>query len=232
MLALNRTAWLPRLGPLADLATSHRMARLAQWVGRPLADRYRGVASIFTAGERRRLLGRAVPPEDAADVHFARTRRLHPLQQMLYYDQKVWLPDDLLVKADKITMAASLELRVPFLDHKVVEWAFRVPPTLKLRGAEGKVLLRRAFADLVPRPILTRAKEGFTIGGGARFRQDVGREAQRMLVDERALRDVLDTDGVTRLVRRHTAAREDLTEPLLALIMLAWWRRLFLGAAT
>jgi asparagine synthase (glutamine-hydrolysing) len=232
MLALNRTAWLPRLGPLADLGTSHRMARLAQWVGRPLADRYRGVASIFTAGERRRLLGRAVPPEDAADVHFARTRRLHPLQRMLYYDQKVWLPDDLLVKADKITMAASLELRVPFLDHKVVEWAFRVPPTLKLRGAEGKVLLRRAFADLVPRPILTRAKEGFTIGGGARFRQDVGREAQRMLVDERALRDVLDTDGVTRLVRRHTAAREDLTEPLLALIMLAWWRRLFLGAAT
>jgi asparagine synthase (glutamine-hydrolysing) len=186
------------------------------------------VASIFTVRERERLLGRAAPAVDSAAVHYERTRGLSPLQRMLYYDQKVWLPDDLLVKADKMTMAASLELRVPFLDHKVVEWAWRVPPSLKIQGAAGKVLLRQAFAEVIPTPILARDKEGFTVGGGARFAANVGREARRMLVDERALAGLLDDREVGRLVHRHLAGREDLTDPLLVLIVLAWWRRIFL----
>jgi asparagine synthase (glutamine-hydrolysing) len=148
---------------------------------------------------------------------------------MLYYDQKVWLPDDLLVKADKMTMAASLELRVPFLDHKVVEWAWRVPQSQKIDGTVGKVLLRRAFAELVPPPILTRDKVGFTVGGGERFAEDVGREAERLLVHERALDGLVDGAEVRRLVRRHRERTESLIEPLLALVILAWWRRIFLS---
>ena len=135
---------------------------------------------------------------------FDRARHLQPLQRMLYYDQKVWLPDDLLVKADKMTMAASLERRVPFLDHKVVEWAWRVPPSLKIRRGEGKGLLRQEFVDLVPAPILARPKEDFTVGGGARFRENVGREARWMLVDDRALHGVVDSGPVARMVQRHT----------------------------
>jgi asparagine synthase (glutamine-hydrolysing) len=162
-------------------------------------------------------------------VHYERTRGLHPLQRLLYYDQKVWLPDDLLVKADKMTMAASLELRVPFLDHKVVEWAWRVPPSLKVDGNTGKVLLRQAFADVIPAPILAREKEGFTVGGGVHFSDNVGREAQRLLVDERALAGLLDPREVSRLVHRHASKQEDLTEPLFALVVLAHWRRTFHG---
>ena len=229
LLAMRSVAWLPRLGPLAGLARSHRAARLADWIGHGLEERYRGVASIFTVRERERLLGSRAPAGDASAVHHERTRHLHPLQRMLYYDQKVWLPDDLLVKADKMTMAASLELRVPFLDHKVVEWAWRVPPSLKIRGSEGKVLLRRAFADVVPATILARRKEGFTVGGGARFQANVGREAQRLLVDERALQGVVDDRLVARMVQRHVQTVEDLSEPLLTLVVLAWWRRIFLG---
>jgi asparagine synthase (glutamine-hydrolysing) len=161
-------------------------------------------------------------------VHYARTRGLHPLQRMLYYDQKVWLPDDLLVKADKMTMAASLELRVPFLDHKIVEWAWRVPPSLKIQGTTGKVLLRQAFAEVIPTPILARPKEGFTVGGGARFTENVAREAQRMLVNERALSGLVDDTAVARYVRRHATGQENLMEPLLALVVLAHWRRRFL----
>ena len=219
---------LPRLGRLAGLARSHRTARLAEWIGHGIEDRYRGVASIFTRVERERLLGRPSPVEDLGAVHHDRTRHLPPLQRMLYYDQKVWLPDDLLVKADKITMAASLELRVPFLDHKVVEWSWRVPPSLKIRGGEGKVLMRRAFADLIPAPILVRKKEGFTVGGGMLFRDNIGREAQRMLVDEKSLHDVVECREVARLVQRHRTEGEDLSEPLMVLIVLAWWRRIFL----
>jgi asparagine synthase (glutamine-hydrolysing) len=126
-----------------------------------------------------------------------------------------------------MTMAASLELRVPFLDHKVVEWAWRVPPGLKIDGDTGKVLLRRAFAEVVPTPILARNKEGFTVGGGGRFSDNVGLHAQQMLVDERALDGLVDAGEVRRLVRRHREKVETLTDPLLTLIVLAWWRRIY-----
>jgi asparagine synthase (glutamine-hydrolysing) len=228
MLRTRHLRWLPRAGALARLMPSHRMARMAEWIGQDLSERYRGVSSIFGVSERERLLGRGAPAVDSAAVHYERTRGLPPLQRMLYYDQKVWLPDDLLVKADKMTMAASLELRVPFLDHKVVEWAWRVPPSLKIHGSVGKVLLRRAFAEVVPTPIVAREKEGFTVGGGPRFSANVGREAQRMLADERALHGLLDDREVSRLVRRHLDGTENLTEPLFTLIVLAWWRRIFL----
>jgi asparagine synthase (glutamine-hydrolysing) len=229
MLRARPLGWLPALGPLAGLARSHRAAQAAEWIGQSIEERYRGVSSVFARAERRRLLGRAAPAVDSAAQHYERTRRLSPLQRMLYYDQKVWLPDDLLVKADKMTMAASLELRVPFLDHKVVEWAWRVPQSQKIDGTVGKALLRRAFADLVPPSILAREKVGFTVGGGDRFSEDVGREAQRLLVDERGLDGLLDGVEVRRLVRRHRERTEGLLEPLLALIVLAWWRRIFLS---
>ena len=219
--------WLGLAGPLAELAGRHRTARALERL-RQGVDDYRGVSAIFTRGQRRRLLGRGAPAVDSAAVHYARSRGLSPLQRMLYFDQKVWLPDDLLVKADKMTMAASLELRVPFLDHKVVEWAWRVPPSLKIQGDRGKILLRRAFGDLVPTPILARDKEGFTVGGGSRFAHNVGREAQRLLLDEHAVDDLVDRAEVTRLVRRHTDGVENVMEQLMVLIVLAWWRRHFL----
>ena len=227
MLRARPLGWLPRAGALARLARSHRAAHLAEWIGRGIAERYRGVSAVFTISERERLLGRGAPAVDSAAVHYERTRGLPPLQRMLYYDQKVWLPDDLLVKADKMTMAASLELRVPFLDHKIVEWAWRVPPSLKIAGSSSKVLLRRAFADVVPAPILARDKVGFTVGGGPRFAANVGREARRLLVDERALDGLVDGAQVARLVQRHTAGVEDLLEPLMVLIVLALWHRIF-----
>ena len=227
MLRARSMRWLPRMGALAPLTSSHRLSRMAEWIGQDVADRYRGVASIFGIAERQRLLGREAPAVDSAAVHYERTRHLSPLQRMLYYDQKVWLPDDLLVKADKMTMAASLELRVPVLDHKVVEWAWRVPPALKIEGDVGKVLLRRAFAEIVPTPIVARDKEGFTVGGGPRFSANVGLHARRMLVEDRALRGLLDDREVARLVRRHTDHVENLTEPLFTLIVLAWWRRIY-----
>ncbi|TMQ25479.1 MAG: asparagine synthase (glutamine-hydrolyzing) [Candidatus Rokuibacteriota bacterium] len=220
--------WLGTAGPLADLYGSHRAARALERIRQGIAE-YRGVSAIFTRHERERLLGRREPAVDSAAVHHERSRRLSPLQRMLYYDQKVWLPDDLLVKADKMTMAASLELRVPFLDHRVVEWAWRVPSSLKIRGGVGKVLLRQAFADVVPAPILERAKVGFTVGGGGRFADNVGREARRLLLDEQALDGLVDSREVARLVRRHTEGVENLLEQLMVLIVLAWWRRLFLS---
>ena len=109
------------------------------------------------------------------------------------------------------------------------EWAWRVPQSLKIDGAIGKVLLRRTFADLIPPAILARDKVGFAIGGGGRFSDDVGRQARRLLVDERALDGLVDGAEVARIVRRHGERTENLMEPLLALIVLALWRRIFVS---
>ena len=75
---------------------------------------------------------------------------MSPLRRMLYLDTCVWLPDDLLMKADKITMSSALELRVPLLDHRLAEYAWSLPDGYKLRGDQGKWLLRRAARGRVP----------------------------------------------------------------------------------
>ena len=85
------------------------------------------------------------------------------LSKMLYLDSKTWLPDDLLVKADKITMGSSLELRVPLLDHKVLEFAATLPADFKVKGWETKRVLRRALRRVLPKEVLQRKKAGFPV---------------------------------------------------------------------
>ena len=85
------------------------------------------------------------------------------LQKMLYVDTKTWLPDDLLVKADKMTMATSVELRVPLLDHQVLEFAASMPSSYKVRGRTIKRVLKLALQESVPDKILNRKKAGFPL---------------------------------------------------------------------
>ena len=104
-----------------------------------------------------------------SDVHAHVTQYLYRngsagrLEDQLYADLKTYLVDDLLVKVDRMSMAVSLEARVPFLDHEVVEFAARIPAALKLRGFTRKHILRKAVGHLLPPAILTRGKEGFSI---------------------------------------------------------------------
>ena len=94
-------------------------------------------------------------------TYFASAGNFEFLDKMLYVDTKSWLPDKLLVKADKMTMANSVELRVPFLDHKVLEFAATLPTNLKLRGFTTKFLARKALSSRVQTEILNRPKAGF-----------------------------------------------------------------------
>ncbi len=94
---------------------------------------------------------------------FERLGVVDPLASMLYVDTHTWLPDDLLLKADRMTMAASVELRVPLLDHRLLELAFKLPAHYKVRGPQLKRVLRHALRGVVPRPILERPKAGFPV---------------------------------------------------------------------
>ena len=102
---------------------------------------------------------------------------------MLYIDTKTWLPDDLLVKADKMTMANSLELRVPLLDHKVLEFAAALPPRLKVRGLTTKYIARRALGCRVPKPLLERPKAGFPVPYQSWLRKELRDWVHEILLD-------------------------------------------------
>jgi asparagine synthase (glutamine-hydrolysing) len=100
---------------------------------------------------------------DLLRSHAARAGPRDPLGLVQYLDLKTYLPGDILVKVDRASMAHSLEARMPFLDHSLVEWVSRLPPELKLRGGQGKHILKRSLRDRVPAEILNRAKMGFSV---------------------------------------------------------------------
>lgn len=238
MLAIE---WLRRIpgvalsARLGQLAKGRKLRRYADWLKKPLRRRYRGVSTLFAEREAESLL---IPElrssahwDGVEETYFDRCAHLDALSQMLYFDLKVWLPDDLLVKADKMTMAASLELRVPFLDHELVEWTWRLPSHLKLRQGIGKYLLRRAVGNLIPSAILARSKLGFPVPIRSWFRGRLAQSTRELLFDEAGpYQDLFEMPQLDALIRRHEQGDEDFSGELYALIMFALWHRLFIGS--
>ncbi len=163
--------------------------------------------------------------------HWHASRGWSPLRRMLYLDTRVWLPDDLLVKADKMTMAHALELRVPMLDHRLVEHAWALPDRMKLSGAVGKALLRRAAAGRVPRFVLERPKKGFGTPTAAWLRGGLYDLARSTLLGARAFtRARFDVRYVESLLARHRAGA-DFSAELWPLVVLELWHREFIAGA-
>jgi len=148
------------------------------------------------------------------------------LDKLLAADMKTYL-HELLMKQDQMSMATSLESRVPFLDHKLVEFAARMPDAMKLRGWTTKYVLRRAMRGVLPPQILTRKKMGFPTPVGSWFRGPFRRVIDEYVLSERALsRGVLDPLYAREIVARHTAG-ENHTERLWMLVNFEIWQRRF-----
>jgi asparagine synthase (glutamine-hydrolysing) len=146
------------------------------------------------------------------------------LHRLLYVDTKTYL-HELLMKQDQMSMAASIESRVPFLDHPLVEWTARLPERLKLRGGTTKYILREAMRDVLPPEILTRGKMGFPVPIGAWFRGQFRGVVDELVLSPRALeRGLFDAGAIRSIVSRH-AAGEDHSERLWSLVNLEIWHR-------
>ena len=173
------------------------------------------IRSIDPYVELRRLLDRA------KDLSF--------LDGLLYADIKTYL-HELLMKQDQMSMATSVESRVPFLDHKLVEFTAKMPDTMKLRGGTTKYVLRESMKDVLPEKILTRRKMGFPVPIGSWFRGRFKSVIQEYVLSERALsRGIFAPEFVRNLVSLHQAG-EDHSERLWSLVNFEMWLRRFFDA--
>ena len=229
--AVDRTA------PLAALAVkSPKVRKYLYWSTLPLEERYRGVSCAFVDEEKSILRGEEgslVPPRkisarllDRLAVHWAETDGLPPLERMLELDRRVWLPDDLLVKADKMTMATSVELRVPFLDHQLIEWSALLPERAKLRGRLGKWLLRQAAHERLPPECTAPGKRGFTVPVSGWFRNQLHEPLREALLGSGSFcRERFGERPLSRLLEDHKHGVSDRKEELYALWIYELWLR-------
>jgi asparagine synthase (glutamine-hydrolysing) len=228
------------MAPLAQLLPSDRHSpllnklRLAKAFiaadSLPFEERYRAYMQVFDADERRALL-KSHPAlfDDCIARGFADSQAKEPLRQLMDVDFATQLPDDLLMLTDKMSMAVSLECRVPLLDQRLVELAAGMPGSLKMRGGELKHVMKRALAGVLPDSILHREKRGFGAPMGAWLRVELAPVLRDVLSRESVTRrGLLDPDAVERTIREHEQQKADRTDHLLALINLEIWCRLYL----
>jgi asparagine synthase (glutamine-hydrolysing) len=156
---------------------------------------------------------------------------LDHLNRMMYVDLKTWLADVYMEKVDKATMAVSLEGRLPILDHRLVELAFQIPSSYKIRGGATKQILKKAVAHLLPPEVLTKPKHGFAVPTDPWFRGALRDFVYETLTDPRTkARGYFDSDYVERLYRLHREGKEVYDTPLWLLLNLELWHRTFIDS--
>lgn len=222
---------LRRVRRLLEGAGDNARVRYLRWIG--LFDEP-GRAALYTDGFLDHLIaaGEAQPleadPASVLDRAWRLASKRDPVTRAMVADLATYLPGDLLVKVDLAGMAHGLECRGPFLDHRVVELALAMPlrRKLRLRGGRSKVVLKRAFADLIPKAIQTRPKMGFGVPIDRWFRGPLQDELRAVLLDPVSLnRGLFRPEAVTRLIDEHTGGVRDHAYRLWALLMLEWWFR-------
>jgi asparagine synthase (glutamine-hydrolysing) len=217
----------------APLRNAKKFARSA---GLDFEERYLGYGTYFTDDAKQQLysddmraMTRGVDAYAGHRRYFARMENATPLNRLLYVDLKTFLPCLNLITTDKTSMAANLEVRVPFLNRHLIEFAARMPPELKLRGFKRKYILKRALENILPHDVVWRKKAGF----GAPIRSWL-RGPLRPLVAELLSDEVIRKRGlfrpeeVKRLIELHLSGREDLSLQIFQLLNLELWQRQFM----
>lgn len=231
--------WLQRLlesGPLSRWLPPS--ARSLLWRSGPGDTRYVGSLSCFQDAELTGLLepdcGAAVLgawENNIAQRYFDTAPTSEQLARKLYTDVKSTLVSEMLTKVDRMTMAHGLETRVPFLDHRLVEWAFTLPAAHKVRGTEGKRLVKQAMEPLLPRAVLYRSKQGFNVPMSAWMRGALREFVRDHLGTARfRQRGLFRPAGVDALLDAHFSGKADGANRIMALLMLELWFRQFVDA--
>ena len=152
--------------------------------------------------------------------------------RLLDVNLTTYLPDDLLIKADRASMAASLEVRAPFLDHELLALAARIPANLKLNGRQTKAILKQAARGVLPDDIIDRKKHGFGVPVGRWFRDDLESYASEILLDPSALaRGYFRPEVVRQILSEHASGARNHGQRIWTLLTFEWWHRLYIDPA-
>ena len=225
------------ISPLIDrLPYGMRKVKMAsRALSQPAPQRWMGWFGVFNDHVKEKLLSASTKASIDGDSSRAfrhwleKNPQRDDLSSMLYLDTKIWLPDNLLMKGDKMTMAASLEARMPFLDYKLVEYAAGIPSRIKIKPFRAKYLLKLAYAGFLPEPILTRKKMGFNVPVSNWFRGEQRDLVTRLLLSERARsRGYLNSEYVEMMLREHREGRTQYGGQLFILASLELWFRVFI----
>ena len=151
------------------------------------------------------------------------------LDHLLYLDAKTYLPGDILTKVDRMTMAHSIEARVPFLDHRLIEFVQTIPASLKLRAQETKYIFKKAVHGLVPEEIINRPKQGFDVPIRKWFKYELRELLYDTLTGKQTReRGLLNPDEVLAVLDEHSRGRRDNAPHLWGLLTLELWHRAFI----
>lgn len=202
-----------------------------------LADRYIRSSAVFSDTMKSKLVSPVFHDirsehflAEIVDNYLAETKSEDSLTKMLYLDIKLPLADDLLTYFDKISMANSLEVRVPFMDHKLVEFCAALPPNLKLRGLTTKYLLRKSMAPRLPIETMRKKKIGFFAhGADGWMRNEMKEYVYETLLDPSSLsRGYFEPKATESLLNEHMAGRQNFGRQIFSLLLLEIWHRVFL----
>lgn len=215
-------------GALARMTGNTRFMKYIDWMGSPLEDRYRGTSSYLTPSLKALLYARGFAPssylDDVFRGYFSRVEHKHDtINKLLYVDTKTWLADDLLVKADKMTMAASIELRVPFLDHRLVEFASSLPSTFKIGKGQGKYLLKSVMKDRLPKEIVFRKKMGFPVPEKSWFGGHLFSSVRGRLLDAGGSLSWIDRNRLEKILEEHQSGKANHSKTIMMFLVLAAW---------
>ena len=216
-----------RHSPLLNLSRYAKNFILASDL--PFEERYKSYVGVYGDADRSAILRNPLnKPANLIDKAFAEARG-DSLQRLIAVDMATQLPDDLLLLTDKMSMATSLECRVPLLDNKLVELAARIPSSCKIHRRQLKYSMKRAVGNLLPDSIIHRKKRGFGAPFGAWLKNEISPVLKSMLSrDAVESRGIFDWNGVQETIALHEANRADHTDHLMCLLNLEIWCRLYL----
>ncbi len=194
----------------------------------PLEDRYIGNAKMFDEDEKKELLKKYYEGRKYQDITaplYKKTRRYHDVNKMQYIDIHTWLRGDILVKADKMTMAHSLELRVPFLDKEVFEVASKIDPSMKIANNTTKYILREAMRGIVPDHVLYRKKLGFPVPIRHWLKNELYVWANQ-LIHESETGHLINKEYVQQLLKAHRDGKGDYSRKIWTVLIFMIWHQI------
>ncbi len=218
---------------LGKLTKNEKYLKYLDWLSVPLNKRYRTVNSRLTQSIKNNIYNSGVYKEsiitDYFDIFFRNYEESSDLRIMSVIDTISWLPDCLLLRGDKMTMAASLEMRVPFLDHKFVEFCMGLPDHAKIYQGESKYLLKHTMEGILPDEILYRKKAGFPVPISDWFRNQLFGRVSDILTSQRFFeRGYFSKDYILRILKEHKNCKQDHGIRLFYILILELWHRMYI----